>query len=79
MFVLCIVVDYLLYVFLELFFPRKNIDICRDWPKKVRTHEEADSKMHRESDGAVRVVKGTDTLVSTGLRSSSSSPDKDLP
>ncbi|KAG9897208.1 phosphatidylinositol glycan, class A, partial [Aureobasidium melanogenum] len=34
LFVLCVVVDYLLFVFLELCFPRSNIDICRDWPKK---------------------------------------------
>lgn len=34
LFVLCVVVDYLLYVFLELWFPRSGIDICRDWPKK---------------------------------------------
>ncbi|KAK4888863.1 hypothetical protein LTR28_002865, partial [Elasticomyces elasticus] len=34
LFVLCVVVDYLLLVFLELWFPRSNIDICRDWPKK---------------------------------------------
>lgn len=35
LFVLCVVVDYLLFVFLEVWFPRRNIDICRDWPKKT--------------------------------------------
>ena len=34
LFCLCVVIDYLIFVFLELFFPRTNIDICRDWPKK---------------------------------------------
>lgn len=37
LFVLCVVVDYLLYVMLELYFPRRNIDICRDWPRKERS------------------------------------------
>lgn len=34
LFCLCVVIDYLIFVFLELWFPRANIDICRDWPKK---------------------------------------------
>lgn len=34
LFVICVVIDYLLFVFLELCFPRRDIDICRDWPKK---------------------------------------------
>jgi len=34
LFCLCVVIDYLIFVFLELWFPRVNIDICRDWPKK---------------------------------------------
>lgn len=34
LFCLCVVIDYLIFIFLELFFPRTNIDICRDWPKK---------------------------------------------
>ncbi|KAK8194107.1 Phosphatidylinositol N-acetylglucosaminyltransferase GPI3 subunit [Zalaria obscura] len=39
LFVLCVVVDYLLFVFLELWFPRSGIDICRDWPKKGKVAE----------------------------------------
>ncbi|KAF1986332.1 glycosyltransferase family 4 protein [Aulographum hederae CBS 113979] len=34
LFCLCVVVDYLLFIFLELWFPRANIDVARDWPKK---------------------------------------------
>lgn len=34
LFCICVVVDYLLFVLLELFAPRSHIDIARDWPKK---------------------------------------------
>ncbi|KAB8527807.1 hypothetical protein FH972_025458 [Carpinus fangiana] len=34
LFCLCVVVDYLIFVFLELWAPRANIDIARSWPKK---------------------------------------------
>ncbi|KAK4197071.1 family 4 putative glycosyltransferase [Triangularia verruculosa] len=37
LFCLCVIVDYLLFLFLELWFPRERIDVCPDWPrKKVR-------------------------------------------
>jgi phosphatidylinositol glycan class A protein len=39
LFCLCVVVDFLIYVFLELCWPRSNIDIARDWPKKARHGE----------------------------------------
>ncbi|PYI00295.1 phosphatidylinositol N-acetylglucosaminyltransferase gpi3 subunit [Aspergillus sclerotiicarbonarius CBS 121057] len=35
LFCLCVVIDFLLYVFLEMWFPRANIDIARSWPKKI--------------------------------------------
>ncbi|KAF2437952.1 glycosyltransferase family 4 protein [Karstenula rhodostoma CBS 690.94] len=35
LFCLCAVVDYLLFIILEIFAPRSRIDICRNWPKKV--------------------------------------------
>ncbi|OOF95210.1 glycosyltransferase family 4 protein [Aspergillus carbonarius ITEM 5010] len=38
LFCLCVVIDFLLYVFLEMWFPRANIDIARSWPKKI--HQE---------------------------------------
>lgn len=36
LFCLCVVIDFLIYVFLEMWFPRANIDIARSWPKKQR-------------------------------------------
>ena len=35
LFCLCVIVDYLLYVFLEIFAPRSRIDLAKDWPKKL--------------------------------------------
>jgi phosphatidylinositol glycan class A protein len=43
LFCLCVIVDYLLYVILEIFAPRTQIDIARNWPKK-------DPKDGREKD-----------------------------
>jgi len=36
LFCLCVIVDYLIFLFLELWFPRDKIDICPDWPRKAR-------------------------------------------
>lgn len=36
LFCLCVIVDYLLFLFLELWFPREVIDVCPDWPRKKR-------------------------------------------
>lgn len=35
LFCICVIVDYLLFVFLELWAPRANIDIARSWPRKA--------------------------------------------
>jgi phosphatidylinositol glycan class A protein len=35
LFCLCVIVDYLLYVFLEVFAPRSRIDLAKNWPKKI--------------------------------------------
>lgn len=35
LFCLCVIIDYLIFVFLEIWFPRDKIDICPDWPRKV--------------------------------------------
>ncbi|KAK0634378.1 hypothetical protein B0T17DRAFT_611402 [Bombardia bombarda] len=35
LFCLCVIVDYLIFLFLELWFPRDKIDICPDWPRKT--------------------------------------------
>ena len=34
LFCLCVVIDYLIFLFLEFWAPRDTIDICKDWPKK---------------------------------------------
>ncbi|KAK4238827.1 glycosyltransferase [Achaetomium macrosporum] len=36
LFCLCVIVDYLIFLALELLFPRDKIDICPDWPRKER-------------------------------------------
>jgi phosphatidylinositol N-acetylglucosaminyltransferase subunit A len=36
LFVLCVLVDLLFYCFLEWWYPRDQIDICRKWPKKIK-------------------------------------------
>lgn len=41
LFCLCVVIDYLFFLFLEWWFPRGNIDICPDWPRKVPPDDEA--------------------------------------
>ena len=40
LFCLCVIIDYLLFQLLEMVFPRANIDICRNWPKKRRESRE---------------------------------------
>lgn len=39
LFCLCVIVDYLIFVFLEIWYPRASIDIARNWPKKKLTEE----------------------------------------
>ncbi|KAI1382816.1 glycosyltransferase family 4 protein [Hypoxylon trugodes] len=41
LFCLCVIIDYLLYVFCEWFWPRDSIDIARDWPRK-KFHDDDD-------------------------------------
>jgi phosphatidylinositol N-acetylglucosaminyltransferase subunit A len=40
LFCLCVIVDYLLFLFLEWWFPRDKIDICTDWPRKKRVQDD---------------------------------------
>jgi phosphatidylinositol glycan class A protein len=71
LFCLCVVIDYLLYIILEIFAPRSRIDICRDWPKKptingvkdnllkptpVRTSQEPKKKSPRPHRGRKPVI-----------------------
>jgi phosphatidylinositol glycan class A protein len=37
LFCLCVVIDYLIFVFLEIWAPRASIDLVRDWPRKHPT------------------------------------------
>ncbi|KAF2148398.1 glycosyltransferase family 4 protein [Myriangium duriaei CBS 260.36] len=84
LFVLCVIVDYLLFVFLEIIFPRKNIDICRDWPKKEWKNDEPDVTGLKASKGTVRRIRdtsqsNTEKADETNGRASSSSPEKRPP
>ncbi|KAL1598934.1 Phosphatidylinositol N-acetylglucosaminyltransferase GPI3 subunit [Paraconiothyrium brasiliense] len=55
LFCLCAVVDYLLYIILEIYAPRSRIDICRDWPKKLFKGDKAKTaELAEESDGLPR-------------------------
>ena len=40
LFCLCVVIDYLIFMLLEMLFPRANIDICKNWPSKAQRKEE---------------------------------------
>lgn len=51
LFCLCVVVDYLLFVFLELWFPRSSIDVAKSWPKK-KTAAVAAAAAAAATDGA---------------------------
>jgi phosphatidylinositol glycan class A protein len=61
LFCLCVVVDYLFYLFLEWWFPRENIDICRDWPRKSPATDTAQDSTKiassNRSTSSIRVPK----------------------
>ena len=81
LFVLCVVIDYLLFVFLEVWFPRRNIDICRDWPKKKKKEDSGEGRgLVKSSKGTVvrRVRSGVHMGASDGVRplTADSSPEK---
>lgn len=55
LFCLCVIVDYLLYVLLELFAPRSRIDICKDWPKKIpKELKERDHDISRDNTNLMK-------------------------
>ncbi|KAK5997970.1 Phosphatidylinositol N-acetylglucosaminyltransferase gpi3 subunit [Cladobotryum mycophilum] len=65
LFCLCVVIDYLFFLFLEWWFPRENIDICPDWPRKTPALDGADdAKKHTASNrsssshGATKLEEG---------------------
>ena len=45
LFCLCVVVDYLFFLFLEWWQPRDSIDICPDWPRKIPPDDRAHASM----------------------------------
>ncbi|PTU23160.1 hypothetical protein P175DRAFT_0475126 [Aspergillus ochraceoroseus IBT 24754] len=52
LFCLCVVIDFIIYLFLEMLFPRANIDIARNWPKKPNpVNENTSSKGERDRIG----------------------------
>src|ERR1700760_2965122 len=46
LFCICIIIDYLLFVVLEFLFPRSQIDVARDWPRKdvIENRDEGPSR-----------------------------------
>jgi phosphatidylinositol glycan class A protein len=54
LFCLCAIVDYLLFVVLEVFAPRSRIDVCRNWPKKLIDGILNTADVAEESDGIPR-------------------------
>lgn len=40
LFCLCVVIDYLILQFLEIWAPRANIDIAKNWPKKIGVQQQ---------------------------------------
>ena len=56
LFCICVIVDYLFYLMLEIFAPRSRIDICKDWPKKFM---QAKGEMHRRLGDDMGEERGT--------------------
>ena len=55
LFCLCVVVDYLIYILLEIFAPRSRIDLARNWPKKeLREGRDKDDSAMKEPSGIGR-------------------------
>jgi phosphatidylinositol glycan class A protein len=73
LFCVCVVVDYLLYLILELFAPRSRIDICKDWPKKVFNDKNKAVNKSVENattqDGNKTVRKKSSRLKEKGMKS----------
>lgn len=55
LFCLCAIIDYLLFVFLEIFAPRSRIDVARNWPKKaVSISKKKEEDVPKEGGGVAR-------------------------
>ena len=44
LFCICVVIDYLLFVFLEMWAPRANIDVAKNWPGKLALQQKETKK-----------------------------------
>lgn len=62
LFCLCVVLDYLLYVFLEIWAPRTNIDTARNWPKKklFDVNKDSSSSGYGKKDRSRRKAHATE-------------------
>ena len=49
LFCMCVIIDYLIFMVLELWAPRRDIDTCKNWPKKLgpkNEEVEAEEEVH---------------------------------
>ncbi|RMZ68653.1 phosphatidylinositol n-acetylglucosaminyltransferase gpi3 subunit [Pyrenophora seminiperda CCB06] len=56
LFCICVIVDYLIFLILEIFAPRSRIDICKDWPKKLM---QAKGEMYKRLGDDIGEERGT--------------------
>jgi len=49
LFCLCAVIDYILYIVLEIFAPRSRVDICKNWPRKPMLKQRNGETGNRQS------------------------------
>ncbi len=49
LFCLCVIVDYLIFLFCELWWPKDSIDICPDWPRKTLAAAADDDGLSKDS------------------------------
>ena len=58
LFCICVIVDYLIFLVLEMFAPRSRIDICKDWPKKaIQPKPEVNKRYVRNVDDDTGVLR----------------------
>ena len=60
LFCICVIVDYLIFVFLELWYPRANIDLAKDWPKKRQMLASPDGGRAEATPGRKRSARHKD-------------------
>jgi len=54
LFVIVVIVDYLIYCFLEIMYPREKIDLCKPWPAAPRDGFDAAENAEMERFGTVK-------------------------